>query len=86
MSMKITEKCVGCYACYNVCPNRAIAVDPDAKPSFAIHPKRCNECVDQFDSRQCGEICPVEEAITSNDRPLNPVGSLQPVSALQGLL
>ncbi|MDR9829625.1 4Fe-4S dicluster domain-containing protein [Vibrio sp. FNV 38] len=76
--MMITEKCIGCFACANVCPQNAIVFDEETTPSFRIHEKRCNECVGVFAHRQCGEICPVEQAITVNGRAINPANSLSP--------
>ncbi|CAM4441653.1 4Fe-4S dicluster domain-containing protein [Vibrio agarivorans] len=78
MSVEINQKCVGCFACYNVCPNRAIAYDQEQHPNFRVHTTRCNQCNGQFDKPQCGEICPVEQAISLNGSPINATGSLTP--------
>lgn len=78
MTMTISAKCVGCHACYNVCPNKAVYRNPDGKPEFAIRQQRCNGCEGQFEQRQCAEICPIEEAICYYGEPLNPRYSLTP--------
>ncbi len=83
MTMTISELCTGCHACYNVCPHRAIYKTQDQTPPFAIHAKRCNGCVDLYAHRQCASICPIEEAICYQGKPLNPKGSLAPVAALR---
>ncbi|MDW6003962.1 4Fe-4S dicluster domain-containing protein [Vibrio mangrovi] len=79
MSFVISDKCVGCHACYIVCPNRAVYPDPETPGQFRIHPKRCQECAENYPDPQCASICPVEEAILDRyQQPLNPVGSLIP--------
>jgi ferredoxin len=80
MSFIITDKCVGCQACYLVCPNQAVYPDPDSASQFKIHPKRCLECAENYPDPQCASICPVEEAIVDRHfQPLNPLGSLIPL-------
>ena len=79
MSFAITDKCVGCHACFLVCPNHAVYQDPEVSRQFRIHPKRCDQCEGHYEESQCASICPVEEAIVDGFKhPLNPVGSLQP--------
>lgn len=74
MALSIAKSCVGCWACHDVCPNQAIEVQESI---FQIIPELCQECVDDFPDPQCGEICPVEEAILdASGTPLNPMGSL----------
>jgi len=45
----ITETCVECAACIDVCPFAAITESP-----FSINPELCNGCGD------CSPTCPVE--------------------------
>ncbi|MBF0447866.1 MAG: 4Fe-4S binding protein [Magnetococcales bacterium] len=74
MALSITESCVGCWACVDVCPNQAIEV---FRTIFRIVPELCQECEFEFPDSQCAEICPVEEAILDGaGRPVNPLGSL----------
>ena len=60
MSLKIIESCVNCFACEPVCPSKAIY---ETTPHFLIDPKKCTECVGDFDVPQCASICPIEGAI-----------------------
>ena len=60
MALKIIESCVNCFACEPLCPSKAIY---EAAPHFLIDPKKCTECVGDFDVPQCAAICPIEGAI-----------------------
>ncbi|ACQ92234.1 4Fe-4S ferredoxin iron-sulfur binding domain protein [Tolumonas auensis DSM 9187] len=60
MSCAITEKCVGCFSCIEVCPKRAIR---EQDRIFTISAKRCNECKGHTVGPRCIQICPVEGAI-----------------------
>lgn len=74
MALKIIESCVNCFACEPLCPSKAIY---EAAPYFLIDPKKCTECVGDFDVPQCAAICPIEGAILDSlNVPINPPGSL----------
>jgi ferredoxin len=74
MALKIIESCVNCFACEPLCPSKAIY---EAAPHFLIDPKKCTECVGDFDVPQCAAICPIEGAILDSlNVPINPPGSL----------
>jgi ferredoxin len=74
VALSITEACVNCWACVDVCPNQAIS---EATPVFAIDADQCTECMGEFREAQCAAICPVECAIIDESGvPLNPPGSL----------
>jgi len=74
MALQITETCVNCWACVDVCPNDAIYED---KPHFLIEASKCTECLGDHAVPQCAAICPIECAIVNElDEPLNPPGSL----------
>jgi ferredoxin len=82
MSLQITEACVNCWACVDVCPNDAIHED---KPHFVIHEDKCTECLGDHAEAQCAAICPIEMAIINElGESLNPAGSLTgiPISRL----
>ncbi|MDR3214446.1 MAG: 4Fe-4S dicluster domain-containing protein [Azoarcus sp.] len=85
MALAITETCVNCWACVDVCPNAAIAWDD---PVFAIDTRKCTECTGEFAEAQCAAICPIECAIVNElGEALNPLGSLTgiPVGKLLAL-
>lgn len=74
MALEIIASCVNCYACEPLCPNQAIY---EAKPHFLIDPKKCTECIGDYDDPQCATICPIEGAIVDEvGLALNPLGSL----------
>jgi len=74
MALQITEACVNCWACVDVCPNQAIYED---KPHFLVDADKCTECLGDHAEAQCAAICPIECAIVNElDEPLNPPGSL----------
>lgn len=79
MAVTIESPCVNCFACMTVCPNGAIS---QSKPHFVVNPRKCTECVGDFETPQCAAICPVEEAILSADgSALNPLGTLTGIPA-----
>ncbi|MBF0415505.1 MAG: 4Fe-4S binding protein [Magnetococcales bacterium] len=74
MALRITQYCVGCWACAGVCPNQAIQV---VHHVFTILTSSCQECDGDYPDPQCGAICPIEEAIVdAHDQAINPPGSL----------
>ncbi|WP_432453332.1 ferredoxin [Agarivorans sp. QJM3NY_29] len=74
MALTITQACIGCFACKEVCPNNAVKA---SEQGFSIVAHRCNECANNVHGPQCAQICPVETAITDSEGvALNPPGSL----------
>ncbi len=74
MALSITDLCVNCFACMDVCPSDAIH---EARPVFAIDARACTQCEGAFADPQCASICPVEGAILDAfGEALNPPGSL----------
>ena len=74
MALQITESCVNCWACVDVCPNQAIYQDT---PHFLIDDMKCTECLGDHAEAQCAAICPIEMAIADElGTFLNPPGSL----------
>ena len=50
-----SEKCIGCYACYNVCPENAITIeDIQDKRRYGTLHASCLVC------KECEKICPQE--------------------------
>ena len=74
MSYSITELCVNCHACMDVCPSRAIS---QGEAQFMIAAKACTHCEGNHADAQCASICPVEGAILNEfGEVVNPPGSL----------
>ena len=80
MALQITESCVNCWACVDVCPNDAIYQD---KPHFLIDANQCTECLGDYADPQCASICPIEGAIVDRlSNPLHPPGSLTGIASM----
>lgn len=74
MAFSITDLCVNCFACMDVCPSNAIA---EGSPVFVIDAKKCTHCEGSYADAQCASICPVEGAILNAfGEAANPPGSL----------
>lgn len=56
MSLLITEECIDCAACTDVCPHQAISHDHRS----VVDPARCTECVGYEEAPECVRVCPVE--------------------------
>jgi ferredoxin len=85
MALQITQTCVNCWACVDICPNEAIYQD---FPHFLIDEQKCTECLGDYADAQCAAICPIECAIVDElGDPLNPPGSLTgiPLEKLRAL-
>lgn len=77
MTYSITEHCVSCFACVDVCPSGAIL---ETRPVFTIAEKKCTHCEGAHAVSQCASICPVEGAI------LDPLGEMaNPPGSLTGI-
>jgi len=68
MSVKITEECIACGACADVCPNEAIFQGDEY---YQVDPTLCSECVGFHDKEQCMEVCPVDAPITDPENEEN---------------
>lgn len=55
MAYKINGNCVLCGICEIECQNQAIS---ETKTTFVIDPNKCTECVGNFESPKCVEVCP----------------------------
>jgi len=64
MAYKITEECISCGACEAECKNEAIS---EGEEIYVIEPEKCTECVGNFESAKCAEICPVDAAVSDPD-------------------
>lgn len=66
MAVKITDTCINCDACIDVCPVQAI-VSADEAPVDSeytyVKPDLCIECVDHAETPACADECPTEGCI-----------------------
>lgn len=54
MAYKITDDCISCGACEAECKNEAIS---EGEEVYIIDADRCTECVGNFESPKCAEVC-----------------------------
>jgi ferredoxin len=67
MAYKITEECISCGACEPECDiNNAIS---EGNPYYVIDPDKCTECVGNYESPRCVEVCPVDCIVQDPERP-----------------
>ena len=64
MALKITDECISCGACEPECRNEAIK---EGETIYVIDPAKCTECVGNFESPKCAEICPVDACVSDPD-------------------
>ena len=57
MAYKITDECISCGACESECQNQAIS---EGETIYVIDSDKCTECVGNFESPRCKEVCPVD--------------------------
>lgn len=60
MAYKITEECISCGACEPECQNQAIS---EGDAVYKVDPEKCTECVGNFASPKCVEVCPVDACV-----------------------
>ncbi len=64
MAYKITDDCISCGACEAECKNEAIS---EGEEIYVIDADRCTECVGNFETPQCAEVCPVDACVPDPD-------------------
>ncbi len=64
MAYKITEDCISCAACEEECLNEAISEGPVI---YVVDPDKCTECVGNFESPKCAEVCPTDACVHDPD-------------------
>jgi len=64
MAYKITEECISCGACEAECNNEAIS---EGEEIYVIDLNKCTECVGNFESPKCAEVCPVDAAVPDSE-------------------
>ena len=58
MAYKITDECISCGACEAECDaNNAIS---EGETIYVIDPEKCTECVGNYESPRCVEVCPID--------------------------
>ncbi len=57
MPIQITQDCINCGACADVCPNGGIRKGTSA---YSIKQDMCTECVGFFKQEQCVAVCPID--------------------------
>jgi ferredoxin len=60
MAYKITDECISCGACEPECQNEAIS---EGEEIYVIDHDKCTECVGNFESPKCSEVCSVDAAV-----------------------
>jgi ferredoxin len=60
MAYRITDECISCGACAMECKNEAIS---EGQEIYVIDPDKCTECVGDFESPKCVEVCPADAAV-----------------------
>ncbi|MFC1905133.1 YfhL family 4Fe-4S dicluster ferredoxin [Chloroflexota bacterium] len=60
MAYKISDECISCGACEPECQNEAIS---EGETIYIVDPAKCTECVGNFESPKCVEICPVDACV-----------------------
>jgi ferredoxin len=55
MAYQISGDCIGCHACVDSCPTKAIVVQDG---EYWINPLLCNDCEGFFPEPQCVSLCP----------------------------
>ena len=66
MSVLITDSCINCDACIEVCPVQAIVgadENPTGEEFTYVKPEKCIECVDHAATPACASECPTEGCI-----------------------
>lgn len=67
MAVMITDLCINCDACVEVCPVGAIASESDSpRTDFEytyVKPEKCIECVEHAEVPACAAECPTEGCI-----------------------
>jgi ferredoxin len=65
MAYKITDECANCSSCELECLNQAIS---EGDETYVIDHDKCTECVGNFESPKCADICPVDACVPDPDR------------------
>jgi ferredoxin len=64
VAYKITDECITCGACEQECANDAIS---EGDTIYVIDPEKCTECVGNYESPRCVEVCPMGAPVPDPD-------------------
>ena len=64
MACKITDEYIPCGACERECANDAIS---EGDTIYVIDPEKCTECVGNYESPRCVEVCPMGAPVPDPD-------------------
>ena len=64
MAYKITDDCISCGASEAECENNAIS---EGETIYVIDAERYTECIGNFESPKCAEVCPVDVCMPDPD-------------------
>ncbi len=75
MALRITDDCIECLACLEVCPLQAISTSHAAAVGIArvtIDPAACSHCSPLDRHPRCARVCPVDCIVVDPKRPVPP--------------
>lgn len=74
MTFRITDECIECQACLEVCAYQAISQVPAAEAGLAIviNPSTCTHCWPYHKHPLCTAVCPVDCIVVDADQPVPP--------------
>lgn len=68
MAYTITEECINCGACVPECDVQSAIFEGEV--IFEVDPDKCTECVGNYPTARCAEVCPVDNCcIPDPDHP-----------------
>jgi ferredoxin len=69
MAYRITDECISCGVCAMECKNEAMS---EGAEIHVIDPDKCTECVGNFESPKCAEVCPVDAPVPDSEHVESP--------------
>jgi len=66
MAYMITDECINCGACEPECDKNEAIHEGDV--IYVIDADRCTECVGNYESPRCAEVCPVDACVPDPNR------------------
>lgn len=74
MTLRITDDCIECQACLQVCPCQAVSQvrAAEARPPIAIDSSTCTHCWPYHKHPLCTAVCPVDCIVVDPHQPVPP--------------